>query len=133
MVRAAYAKAGVRAYVAAFHHRMQEAYAAADFAIARSGAASLSELAYFGLPSLLIPYPFAAEDHQTFNAQIFTQAGAAFALPEKDAGSNRLADLVLEILADPAKLAAMAAASRRLAPPDAALLIVETMEKVCRQ
>ncbi len=131
-VRAAYESAGVSAYVAAFHHRMQEAYSAADFALSRSGAASLSELAYFGLPSLLIPYPFAAEDHQTFNAQIFTDAKAAVALKERETTGDYLAKIVLEILRAPAKLTSMAAEARRLAPADAATLLVETLEQQCR-
>lgn len=131
-VRAAYESAGVSAYVAAFHHRMQEAYSAADFAVSRSGAASLSELAFFGLPSLLIPYPFAAEDHQTFNAQIFTDAKAAVALKERETTGDYLAQIVLEILRSPAKLTSMAAEARRLAPADAATLLVETIEQQCR-
>ncbi len=131
MVRAAYARAGVQAWVAAFHHRMQEAYSAADLAVARSGAASLSELAHFALPSILIPYPFAAEDHQTLNARIYTEAGASLALAEKDAGGNHLAGLVLDLCQQPGRLAAMADAARLLAPPDAALLVAETMEKHC--
>ena len=130
-VRAAYERQGVNAYVAAFHHRMQEAYSAADFVIARSGAASLSELAYFGLPSLLIPYPFAAEDHQTLNAQIFTRAGAAVSLKETDTMKNSLAETVLEITKNPSKLSAMSAAAQRLAPPDAAALLVDIIEKQC--
>ena len=131
-VRAAYEAAGVNAYVAAFHHRMQEAYSAADFAIARSGAASLCELAYFGLPSLLIPYPFAAEDHQTFNARIFTDAKAAVMLKERETTGDYLAKIVLEILRSPPKLSSMAEEARHLAPPDAAALLVETIEKRCR-
>lgn len=130
-VRAAYEAAGVNAHVAAFHHRMQEAYSAADFAVARSGAASLSELAYFGLPSLLIPYPFAAEDHQTFNAQIFTDAKAAVMLKERETTGDYLAKIVLEILRSPPKLSSMAEEARRLAPPDAAALLVATIEKQC--
>lgn len=130
--RSAYEAAGVSAYVAAFHHQMQEAYSAADFAIARSGAASLSELAYFGLPSLLIPYPFAAEDHQAFNARIFTDAKAAVMLKESETTGDHLAKIVLEILRSPAKLSSMAEAARRLAPPDAAALLVDTLEKQCR-
>jgi UDP-N-acetylglucosamine--N-acetylmuramyl-(pentapeptide) pyrophosphoryl-undecaprenol N-acetylglucosamine transferase len=132
MVRAAYAQADMRAFVAAFHHRMQEAYSAADLAVARSGAASLSELAHFGLPSILIPYPFAAEDHQTFNARIYVEAGASVGLAEKDAGGDRLAGLVLDIVQNPGRLAAMAGAARQLAPADAARLVVETMEEHCR-
>ncbi len=81
-LRESYSKAGIPAFVAAFHHRMEEAYSAADFAIARSGAASLTELSHFALPAILIPYPFAAEDHQTLNAKIFERAGAAALLSE---------------------------------------------------
>ena len=131
-VRAAYAREGLPAYVAAFHHRMQEAYSAADFAVARSGAASLSELAYFGLPSLLIPFPAAAEDHQTLNARIFTEAGAAVLLPERGIAPDALVDTLQDLLGNPAKLATMAAASRALAPADAAALVVATIERQCQ-
>ena len=130
-VREAYQRAGIPAYVAAFHHRMQEAYSAADFTIARSGAASLSELAYFGLPSLLIPFPAAAEDHQTLNAQIFTEAGAAILLEEKNTGDGALAEAVLAVLQSPGKLQEMSARSRRLSPAEAATRVVETIEKRC--
>ena len=130
--REAYAQLGVKAYVAAFHHRMQEAYSAADFAIARSGAASMSELAFFGLPGLLIPYPAAADDHQTANARIFTEAGAALSLREKDATSEALARTVSDVINSPEKLAAMAAKSRQLSPADAADQVVETIEKRCQ-
>src|SRR5690606_16377145 len=70
-LRRAYKDAGIAAWVAPFYHEMEYAYSAADFAIARSGAASLTELSHFALPSILIPYPHAAEDHQTLNARIF--------------------------------------------------------------
>ena len=128
-VSTAYREAGISAYVAAFHHRMQEAYAAADLAISRSGAASLSELAYFGVPSLLIPYPFAAEDHQTFNADIFTRAGAAVSLRENEVGGDLLAKQVTEIMRTPGTLQGMSEAARRLAPLDAAVRVVEVLEK----
>ena len=75
MMRESYASAGVPAFVAAFHHRMEEAYSAADLAIARSGAASLTELSHFALPSVLIPLPTAAEDHQTLNARVLARYG----------------------------------------------------------
>ena len=65
--------------------------AAADIAVARSGAASLTELSYFGLPSVLIPYPYAAEDHQTFNAKIFSSVGAAVLVQEREADGPFLA------------------------------------------
>ncbi len=131
-VRAAYEREGLSAYVAAFHDRMQEAYSAADFVIARSGAASLSELAFFGLPSLLIPYPSAAEDHQTLNARIFTRAGAAVSLKESETTGDFLAKIVLQIMKSPAKLSAMTAEARRLAPADAATLVADLLEKQCQ-
>ncbi len=127
--RQAYQQAGVTAFVAAFHHQMQAAYAAADFAVSRSGAASLSELAHFSLPSLLIPYPFAAEDHQSFNARIFEAAGAAVVLQEGDATGHALGQAVTEMLGTPDRLDAMSAAARRLAPADAAAQIVDILEK----
>ena len=130
--RAAYVQQGVPAYVAAFHHRMQEAYSAADFVVARSGAASLSELAFFGLPGVLIPYPAAAEDHQTLNARIFTEAGAALTLTESEATGETLARMVLDVVKNPEILETMAARSRQLSPGDAALRVVETIEKRCQ-
>ena len=75
-----YQRENIPAYVAAFHHAMEEVYSAADFAIARSGAASLAELAAFSLPAILIPFPYAADDHQTRNAEIFARAEAAIIL-----------------------------------------------------
>src|ERR1700674_3201223 len=77
-----YQRENIPAYVSAFHHAMEEVYSAADFAIARSGAASLAELAAFALPAILIPFPYAAEDHQTRNAEIFARADAAVILKE---------------------------------------------------
>ena len=130
-LRAAYEREGVRAYVAAFHHRMQEAYSAADLAVARSGAASLSELAHFGLPSILIPFPAAAEDHQTLNAKIFSDAGASLMLAERDIDGRKLSIFVAELLQDQARLDKMSAATRRLAPVNAASLVVETLETQC--
>ena len=128
-VRAGYRQIGIEAHVAAFCHEMQEAYAAADFAVARSGAASLCELAYFGLPSLLIPYPPAAEDHQTFNGRIFEQAGAAFMMQESTATGPALAKVVLDAMVSPHKLSEMVEHARRLAPVDAAVLVAEAIEK----
>jgi UDP-N-acetylglucosamine--N-acetylmuramyl-(pentapeptide) pyrophosphoryl-undecaprenol N-acetylglucosamine transferase len=126
-MRAAYAEAGVPASVAAFYHRMEEAYSAADFAIARSGAASLTELSHFALPSILIPYPFAAEDHQTLNAKIFERAGAAVLLPERDATGEVLAQKIRWCLAEPARLSEMSARSAALAPREAAERVAEVI------
>lgn len=130
--RRAYAEVGVPAYVAAFCHQMQEAYSAADFAIARSGAASLSELAYFGLPSILIPYPAAAEDHQTLNAEVFVGAGAALSMPEHLASGEKLANTVLSVIEHRDQLAAMTTRTRELSPVEAASRVADSIEKRCQ-
>jgi UDP-N-acetylglucosamine--N-acetylmuramyl-(pentapeptide) pyrophosphoryl-undecaprenol N-acetylglucosamine transferase len=110
-------------HVAAFCHRMDLAYRVADLAIARAGASSLAELTYFGVPSLLIPYPHAAEDHQTRNAEIFAQAGAAKLLPEATLNGQILGQEVSAILQNPSVAKAMQTAAKKLAVPDAAAQI----------
>jgi UDP-N-acetylglucosamine--N-acetylmuramyl-(pentapeptide) pyrophosphoryl-undecaprenol N-acetylglucosamine transferase len=124
-----YQRENIPAFVAAFHHQMGELYSAADLAIARSGAASLSELAAFGLPAILIPYPYAAEDHQTRNAEIFSRADAALLLREADLTADVLARKIRELISDPATLQRMSENARNLAPQNAAELVVETMER----
>jgi UDP-N-acetylglucosamine--N-acetylmuramyl-(pentapeptide) pyrophosphoryl-undecaprenol N-acetylglucosamine transferase len=128
-VAESYRRERVPAFVAAFHHHMEEAYSAADFAVARSGAASLAEIAAFELPTILIPFPYAADDHQTRNAEIFSRAGAAFILKESDLTPELFAQKVREMIAHPEQLRKMAERSSRLAPRDAANRVATTMEK----
>ena len=87
---------------------MEEVYSAADLAIARAGAASLAELAAFSLPLVLIPFPYAADDHQTRNAEIFTRAEAAVMLREAELSGDLLARKIQELIADPNRLLRMA-------------------------
>jgi UDP-N-acetylglucosamine--N-acetylmuramyl-(pentapeptide) pyrophosphoryl-undecaprenol N-acetylglucosamine transferase len=96
----------------------------ADLIISRSGASSLTEVSIAGLPSILVPFPYAADDHQTRNAEVFELAGAAKLVQERDLDEGKLAALALSILNDPAASERMAAAARALAIPDAA-------ERVC--
>ncbi len=124
-----YLRENIPAYVAAFHHAMEEVYSAADLAIARSGAASLAELAAFSLPSVLIPFPYAADDHQTRNAEIFTRADAAIMLREAEVSGEILARKIRELMSDPRRLHHMAENCAQLAPKNAANLVVETMER----
>lgn len=124
-----YQRENIRAFVAPFHHRMEEVYSAADFAVARSGAASLAELSFYGLPSILIPYPYTAEDHQTRNADIFVQAGAAILVKETELPGDRLARNIGELAKDQERLRAMSEKCLALAPRDAAALVATTMEK----
>ncbi|MEO5721050.1 MAG: undecaprenyldiphospho-muramoylpentapeptide beta-N-acetylglucosaminyltransferase [Chthoniobacterales bacterium] len=124
-----YLRENIPAYVAAFHHSMEEVYSAADLAVARAGAASLAELAAFALPSVLIPFPYAADDHQTRNAEIFTRADAAVMLREAELSDDLLAEKLRELLSDPQRLHRMSENSGRLAPKNAAALVAETMER----
>ncbi|MEP6809475.1 MAG: undecaprenyldiphospho-muramoylpentapeptide beta-N-acetylglucosaminyltransferase [Chthoniobacterales bacterium] len=124
-----YQRENIPAYVAAFHHAMEEVYSAADMAVARSGASSLSELAAFALPAILIPFPYAADDHQTRNAEIFTRADAAVLLREADLSGDQLATKIRELLSDPQRLHQMSENCAQLAPKNAAELVAQTMER----
>jgi UDP-N-acetylglucosamine--N-acetylmuramyl-(pentapeptide) pyrophosphoryl-undecaprenol N-acetylglucosamine transferase len=115
-----YQRDGISHFVAPFHHRMEELYSAADLVVCRAGAASLSELALFGLPSVLIPYPYAADDHQTANARIFATAGAAELLPEGRISPETFAPLLSNLLADRSRREKMGVAASKLLPADAA-------------
>jgi UDP-N-acetylglucosamine--N-acetylmuramyl-(pentapeptide) pyrophosphoryl-undecaprenol N-acetylglucosamine transferase len=99
-----------------------EALAACDLCIARAGG-SIFEISAHGRPAILVPYPYASGDHQTHNARWMADAGAAVVIPDADLSPARLAEEVSALLGDPARLAAMAHASRRLARPDAAQVI----------
>jgi len=96
-----------------------DALAAADLVVARAGG-SVFEIAAHGLPAILVPYPHAAGDHQSANARWMSDAGAAVTIPDRELSAARLRAQVDALLADRERLAAMAAAARRLARPDAA-------------
>ena len=125
-----YRRERIPAFVAAFHHHMEEVYSAADFALARSGAASLAELAFYGLPSILIPFPYAADDHQTRNAEIFARAGAAFILKESDLTPESLTEKLRALIDHPEQVRRMSEKSSQLAPTGAADRIATTMEEL---
>ncbi len=128
-VAAAYKAAAIPACIAPFCHQMEAAYSAADFVIARSGAASLAEISQFALPSILIPYPHAAENHQQLNAEIFAKAGAATLLKEADATGETLAKSVRALTGKPGALAAMSERCRALDSGGAAARVASIIEK----
>ena len=119
-VRAGYAAAGIEAEVEPFFKDMAAVYAQADLAVARAGATSLAELAVMGLPVLLIPYPYAADDHQAANAAYYVAGGGAKMYREEELDSRRLAALLMLLAEDADKLALMSAAMKSMAVPDAA-------------
>jgi UDP-N-acetylglucosamine--N-acetylmuramyl-(pentapeptide) pyrophosphoryl-undecaprenol N-acetylglucosamine transferase len=95
------------------------ALAASDLVVARAGG-SVFEIAAHGVPAILVPYPHASADHQTSNARWMSEAGAAVVIEDAELSAATLAREVAPLLANPIQLAAMAAASRRLARPRAA-------------
>lgn len=123
-VESAYAHAGIPATILPFAERMEEIYPQVHLAISRAGASSLAELALAGIPSVLVPFPFAADQHQERNAEDLVQRGAALLLRESELTGPRLAGLCLELLLDPTRRAAMQTAMRGAARPEAAAAVV---------
>jgi UDP-N-acetylglucosamine--N-acetylmuramyl-(pentapeptide) pyrophosphoryl-undecaprenol N-acetylglucosamine transferase len=117
----------LREYIAPFG----PALAAADLVVARAGG-SIFEVAQYGLPAVLVPYPHAAADHQSANARWMASAGAAVVVPDAELTPERLRAEVDAILGDPARREAMAAASAALARPDAAAAIAREVLAAAR-
>lgn len=109
-VEAAYRNSGIRATVLAFCDRMAAAYSVTDVAVGRSGAASLAEIATAGIPTILVPYPHAADNHQWFNAKVFADAGAAVLIEQSKLDGPALSLALGEILDVPGRAEAMRAA-----------------------
>jgi UDP-N-acetylglucosamine--N-acetylmuramyl-(pentapeptide) pyrophosphoryl-undecaprenol N-acetylglucosamine transferase len=119
-VRSAYETAGLKADVRSYIDDMPAAYAAASVVIARAGATTLAELALFGLPAILIPYPYHKDQHQLANARIFANVGAARIIEEKKSTGAGLAGVLGTLAGDEAALSKAHAAARSLARPEAA-------------
>lgn len=98
-------------------HDMADAYAVSEIAIARAGASTLGELIALGLPAVLIPYPYASENHQAANAQAFAQGGGASVIPDSELNADRLWWTLRDAM-EPARLAQMKGAVRSLSSGD---------------
>ena len=126
-----YRRQRLTAVVQAFSTQMEHFYSLADVVISRSGAASLTELSHYHLPAVLIPYPAAADDHQSFNARIFEAAGAAKILTESKTTGDLLYQAVADILRDTPRRRQMGEAAGKLAGEDAARRVAEEIEASC--
>lgn len=115
-----YRDAGIAAHVTAFVDDMAEAYDWADLAVCRAGASTVAELCASGVPSILVPYPWAADDHQTANARYLEKRGAACVIPEEGEIVPRLAQLLGALAGDRARRVAMAEAAWKSGRRDAA-------------
>ena len=110
---------------------MGDMLAAADLVLSRSGASSVAEIAALAVPSILVPYPLATEDHQTTNARFLTDAGAAVLVPDDELDSARFSDELLRLLGDASARQRMAACARGLGQAEAAARLADEVEALC--
>ena len=119
-VRARYQQANIVAELAPFFADLPQRLAAAHLVIGRSGASTVAELATIGRPSILVPYPYAADDHQTANARSFEAAGACIVVPHAEFTATTLAGHLHALFDAPERMASMATAAHAASRPDAA-------------
>lgn len=127
----AYREAGFEAEVSAFIDDMADAYAWADVVVCRAGALTVAELCAVGVAAVLVPFPLAVDDHQTRNAEVLVDAGAARLVAEGEGFEARLQQAFTEISADRARLLDMAGRARGLARPEATQRIADICLEVC--
>jgi len=118
-----YEKAGVQGELIAFIDDMARRYAEADLVICRAGAVTVAELSAGGLASVLVPFPFAVDDHQTANARFLAERGAAILIPQTELTPEKLAALIRSL--DREKLLEMAKNARALGKPGAARVVAQ--------
>jgi UDP-N-acetylglucosamine--N-acetylmuramyl-(pentapeptide) pyrophosphoryl-undecaprenol N-acetylglucosamine transferase len=129
MTRAVDRSAALRVAVVPFIDRMDRAYAIADLVVGRAGG-SVAEVTACGLPSILVPYPYATENHQEANARELVDAGAARMLPDRALSSSTLTAAILDLVDEPAAMATMRGAALAWARPDAAARIADLCAEV---
>ncbi len=130
MVGQAFQRSGVRGRVERFIDAMDREVSAAGLIVSRAGATTLAEITAAGRPSILIPLPTAADDHQRKNAEALRAAGAADVIDQRDLTGDVLAASILSLAADREKRKRMSVAARRLARPDAAERIVDAVVRL---
>ncbi len=129
-VRQAYEKFGIKAKVVPFIVDMAGAYAAADLIVCRAGATSLAEITAAGKAAILIPYPWAADDHQTKNAKVLAAAGAAITINESELTGDKLFGVLENLLSNEKKLKKLEENSAKLGNINAAVNIVDACTKL---
>lgn len=126
-VEGAFKKENIKGQTAPFFFDMEKKYAEADLVVSRAGAGILTELALWGLPSILIPYPHAADDHQRKNAEYFATRGASLIILESELTSTLLVRQIIPLLSDQQALSSMSEKARQIGKPDAAQKIVDEL------
>lgn len=126
-------KSAVKTAVRSFLYNMPGAYAAADLVLSRAGASTLAEILALGLPSILVPYPHAADDHQAANATQLAKKGAALVISQDQLSGDVLASTLGSIIRDKSKLASMAEAARGMGVRDAADKVLSAIKEVAKK
>ena len=126
--RAVYEQFPMRAAVLGFLDDMALAYSVCDLALSRAGGTSIAELTALGIPSILVPYPYATDNHQYLNARVLEYRGASLLIEQAALSPSRLAHRVVELLGNPARLAYMARQSRLCGVPEAACVVADRVE-----
>ncbi len=116
--------------IVSYLYNMQDALAAADLVISRAGAATLAELTVLGIPSILIPYPYASENHQEFNARALEKESAAVVVLDRSLNGKILCRKISDLLNDPDGLSAMASSSRKIGKRDALEDIIDCVDEL---
>jgi len=126
-----YQSRGVEAKVTPYIDDMGEAYQWADFVVCRAGALTVSELCVAGLGAILVPYPYAVDDHQTLNAKLMVSAGAAWLLPQSDLDPVTLAEILRPLLNKRERIALLSNSAHKLGKPDATEKVAAECRRVC--
>lgn len=132
-IRAEYFSAGVPHIVFSFLRDIAQAYRRASFAVCRAGASTCAEIAQYGVPALLIPYPYAASGHQLANARVMEKAGAADVIEEKSFDDYWLADYISKLMTDKERLEKMKRAALRRTDENAAALLADLVLSMAKE
>ena len=132
-IREAYRMAGFKGTIAPFIYQMGEAYAVADVVVSRAGATTLAELTAIGKPAILVPYPFAAGNHQELNARKLREIGAAKVILDRELKGEALADSVREMYMNRAIRTDMQRNSRSVGRPEASAKVVDIAMSLIKQ
>jgi len=132
MTEEAYVSSKVTAEITDFIGNMSEAYDWADLVICRSGALTVSELTAVGVASVLVPFPFAVDDHQTRNGQFLVDSGAAILIQQKELTASSLSEILKDLLTNRERLTAMAKAAKKHAMPNATKTIADACEDLVK-
>lgn len=130
--RIAYQKLGIEAETMDFIGDLPERLAAAHLVISRAGASTCAELTAMGRPSILVPYPFATDDHQSYNARVLADSGAALAMPQPVFTAAALARELQRLISDPTRMTDMAAAAKSMGRPHAAEAMADAIEALAK-